>query len=65
MKLPIEVRGSDLEAPNNVAVAGQSGVSVGAFSIDRNDPQAVWLWMAADNLHLAAESAADVLREVI
>jgi aspartate-semialdehyde dehydrogenase len=62
---PIEVRSADLEPPNNVGVAGQAGVSVGAFSIDRNDPQAVWFWMAADNLHLAAESAADVLREVI
>jgi hypothetical protein len=59
------VRGAELEAPNNVGVAGQSGVSVGAISIDRNDSQAVWLWMAADNLHLAAESATDVLREVI
>jgi aspartate-semialdehyde dehydrogenase len=62
---PIEVRGADLEPPNNVGVAGQSGVSVGAISIDRNDPQAIWLWMAADNLRLAAESAADVVREVI
>jgi aspartate-semialdehyde dehydrogenase len=62
---PIEVRSADLEPPNNVAVAGQSGVSVGAFSIDRNNPQALWFWMAADNLRLAAESAADVLREVL
>jgi aspartate-semialdehyde dehydrogenase len=62
---PIEVRDAGLEPPNNVGVAGQSGVSVGAISIDRNDPQAVWFWMAADNLHLAAESASDVLREVI
>ncbi len=62
---PIEVRGADLEAPNNVGVAGQSGVSVGAISIDRNHPQAVWMWMAADNLHLAAECAAEVLREVV
>jgi len=62
---PIEVRGPDLDPPNNVAVAGQAGVSVGAISIDRNHPQAMWLWMAADNLHLAAEAAADVLREVL
>jgi hypothetical protein len=46
-------------------VAGQAGVAVGAISVDRADPRALWLWMAADNLHLAAESAADVLREVI
>lgn len=62
---PIEVRDADLDPPNNVGVVGQSGVAVGAISVDRNDPQAVWLWMAADNLHLAAECVADVLREVL
>ncbi len=62
---PVEVRGPDLDPPNNVGVAGQPGVSVGAISLDRNNPQALWLWMAADNLHLAAESAVDVLREVL
>jgi aspartate-semialdehyde dehydrogenase len=62
---PIEVRDANLEPPNNVGVAGQSGVSVGAISPDRSHPQALWLWMAADNLHLAAECAADVIREVL
>jgi aspartate-semialdehyde dehydrogenase len=62
---PIDVRGPDLDPPNNVAVAGQPGVAVGAISVDRNYPQAMWLWMATDNLHLTAESAAEVLREVL
>jgi aspartate-semialdehyde dehydrogenase len=62
---PIEVRGPGLDPPNNVGIAGQSGVAVGAISVDRNHPHAMWLWMAADNLRLAAESAADVLREVL
>jgi aspartate-semialdehyde dehydrogenase len=62
---PVDVRGSDLEPPNNVGVAGQSGVAVGALGVDRNHPQAMWIWMAADNLHLTAENAVLVLREAI
>lgn len=62
---PIEVHGGDVEPPNNVSVAGQMGVAVGAIAVDRNDPRAVWMWMAADNLRLIAENAVLVLREVI
>jgi aspartate-semialdehyde dehydrogenase len=62
---PIEVRGPDLDPPNNVGMAGQSGVAVGAITPDRNHPQGMWLWMAADNLRLVAENAAEVLREVL
>jgi aspartate-semialdehyde dehydrogenase len=62
---PIDVHGPDLEPPNNVGVAGHAGVAVGAISADRNQPQAAWLWMAADNLRLAAENTVLVLREVI
>jgi aspartate-semialdehyde dehydrogenase len=62
---PIDVHGPDLDPPNNVAVAGQTGVAVGAISVDHNQPQASWLWMAADNLRLAAENTVLVLREVI
>ena len=51
------------EPPTNVGVAGQSGLSVGAIAEDRNHPRAVWLWMAADNLRLAAENAVAVARE--
>jgi len=61
----IEVRTSDTEAPNNIAVAGQSGVSVGAVQPDRNSGNAFWLWMAADNLRLSAEAAAAVAREIL
>lgn len=62
---PIDVRGAELEPPNNVGVAAQKGVAVGAVSVDRNNSQAVWLWMAADNLRLAAENAVHVAREVV
>ena len=52
-----DVRGGGLEPPNNVGVAGQSGVAVGAITPDRNNGNAVWMWCAMDNLRLAAESA--------
>jgi len=56
----IDVRRSDLEPPTAVGVAGQDGVAVGAVAMDRNDPQACWCWLAADNLRLAAENAVAV-----
>lgn len=62
---PIDLRSSALEPPNNVGVAGQSGVAVGAISADRNNPRALWLWMAADNLKLAADNALQVIQEVL
>jgi hypothetical protein len=40
-------------------------VAVGAISPDRNRASALWLWMASDNVRLAAESALAVVREVI
>jgi aspartate-semialdehyde dehydrogenase len=61
----IDVRSGDLEAPNNLSVVGQGGVAVGAIAPDRNNGNAVWLWMAMDNFRLAAESAAMIVREVI
>jgi aspartate-semialdehyde dehydrogenase len=56
----IDVRRSDLEPPTAVGVAGQDGVAVGAVAMDRNDPQACWCWLVADNLRLAAENAVAV-----
>ncbi|HXE63866.1 MAG TPA: Asd/ArgC dimerization domain-containing protein [Bryobacteraceae bacterium] len=60
----IDVRGADVEPPDNVGVAGQSGVTVGAITPDRNDGNAVWLWAAADNLRLIAETASLIAREI-
>ena len=45
------------EPPANAGIAGESGISVGAISVDRQDPNACWAWLVADNLRLAAESA--------
>lgn len=59
----IDVRSE--EPPNNVGIAGTSGLSVGAVAQDQNFPRACWLWMVADNLKLAAENAIAVAREIV
>ncbi len=59
----VDVRTAGLEPPNNVGVAGQSGIAVGSIALDRNRPSACWIWMAADNLRLSAENAVAVARE--
>jgi aspartate-semialdehyde dehydrogenase len=56
----IDVRRSDLEPPTAVGVAGHDGVALGAVAMDRNDPQACWCWLVADNLRLMAENAVAV-----
>jgi aspartate-semialdehyde dehydrogenase len=61
----IEVRGGEVEAPTNVGQAGQSGIAVGAISPDRNQPEACWFWMAADNLRLTAENGVAVARQLL
>jgi aspartate-semialdehyde dehydrogenase len=60
-----DVRTSDLEPPNNVGVAGESGIAVGAIAPDRNSASAFWIWAAIDNLRLAAETAALIAGEVV
>lgn len=61
----VDVRVAGMEPPSNVGMAGQSGIAVGAITPDRNNGNAFWLWMAADNLRLGAESAAIVARETL
>jgi aspartate-semialdehyde dehydrogenase len=61
----IDLRGADVEPPDNVGIAGQSGIAVGAIAPDRNSANAVWIWAAVDNLRLAAESAALIVREAL
>lgn len=61
----IEVRTGDVEAPDNAGIAGQSGIAVGAITPDRNSGDAVWLWVAADNLRMIAETAALIAREAV
>jgi aspartate-semialdehyde dehydrogenase len=61
----IEVRGIEVSPPTNVGQAGQGGIAVGAIAPDRNNPEACWFWLAADNLRLAAENAVAVARELV
>jgi aspartate-semialdehyde dehydrogenase len=61
----IEVRSGEFEPPTNVGQAGQGGIAVGAIAPDRNDPNALWLWTAADNYRLASESAVAVARQLL
>jgi aspartate-semialdehyde dehydrogenase len=60
----IEVRGGEFEPPTNVSQAGQGGIAVGAISLDRNNPEACWFWLVADNLRLAAENAVALARQL-
>ncbi len=59
----IDVRPDD--PPNNIGVAGQNGLSIGAISVDPNQTRACWFWMASDNFRLSAENAVAVMREWI
>jgi aspartate-semialdehyde dehydrogenase len=61
----IDLRTGDQEPPTNVGVAGQSGITVGAITPDRNQPRAFWFWMTADNLRITAENAVGVVRETL
>lgn len=61
----IEVRGTDAEPPTNVGHAGQGGIAVGAIAEDRNNPEACWFWVVADNYRLAAENAVAVARQLV
>jgi aspartate-semialdehyde dehydrogenase len=61
----IDVRGSDLEPPTNVGIAGDTDIAVGAVRLDRNTPQACWLWMVADNLRIRAVTAVAVVHRLL
>ena len=61
----VEVREAGTDPPTVVGIAGQGGIAVGAITMDRNDPQAAWFWVVADNLRLAGENALAVARQVL
>ncbi len=50
------------DPPTNVSIAGMSGLSVGAITVDPNQPRACWMWMVSDNLRLTAENALAVAK---
>ena len=45
-------------APSNVNAAGQNEIQVSVLT-DVGDPNAIWLWAAADNLRIAASTAVE------
>lgn len=56
----VDLRGKDVELPTNVGVAGQTGIMV-SIAEDRQQPNAYWFWVGADNLRLVSENAMVVL----
>jgi aspartate-semialdehyde dehydrogenase len=61
----VDVRGRDLDPPNIVGMAGQSGIAVGAITADRNNPRACWFWVVGDNIRIMAENAVAVARTLV
>ena len=62
---PVDLRAGDTEPPNVVGIAGQGGLAIGNVTHDRNNSQAAWLWIVADNLRLRAENAIAVAQELL
>lgn len=60
----VDLRGPDVEAPSNVGVAGQAGVTA-SVAPDRNNPRAVWIYAAADNYRILADNAAAVAQQML
>jgi aspartate-semialdehyde dehydrogenase len=61
----VDVRGDSEEAPNNVGIAGQSGIAIGNVRTDRNNTRACWFWLVADNFRLQAGNAVSVAKEFL
>lgn len=60
----IDVRREDVTQPDNIGIAGQSGISVGSIVADRNNGDALWIWLAADNFRLTADNAVRLAQEL-
>ena len=54
----VTIPGADEEAPSNVSSAGQGDIQL-MLKPDPVQPNAVWLWAAADNLRIAAITAVE------
>jgi aspartate-semialdehyde dehydrogenase len=61
----VEVRDASAEPPTIVGQAGLGGVAVGAIEADRNDPEACWIWLVADNIRLQAENAVALAHRIV
>jgi aspartate-semialdehyde dehydrogenase len=56
----VDLRRQGVELPANVGVAGQTGIMV-SITEDRQNSNAYWFWVGADNLRLVADNAMVVL----
>ncbi len=54
----VAIPGAEDEAPSNVSSAGQADIQLSLKS-DPAQPNGVWLWVAADNLRIAALTAVE------
>ena len=54
----VTVTRSAEDSPSNVSAAGQSGILVSVVP-DAGRPNSAWLWIAADNLRIAASTAVE------
>jgi aspartate-semialdehyde dehydrogenase len=61
----VDIRGDQEEAPNIVGVAGQNGIAIGDIRADRNNANACWFWLVADNLRIQAAEAVAVAKEFL
>jgi len=61
---PVDLRTGDTGPPDVVSIAGQEGIAIGGVVLDRNNPQAAWMWIVADNLRLRAENAILVAQQL-
>lgn len=56
----IVLRRASQDAPSQVEVAGTDEILVDSVAIDAQYPCGIWIWAAADNLHLAALNAVEI-----
>src|SRR3954452_23665335 len=54
----VSIPGAEEDAPSNVSSAGQADIQV-SVKMDPTEPNAVWLWAAADNLRMSAITAVE------
>ncbi len=54
----IAIPGADEDSPSNVSSAGQADIQL-LIKVDPLQPNAVWLWAAADNLRISALTAVE------
>jgi aspartate-semialdehyde dehydrogenase len=60
----IDLRTTETEPPSNTGAAQQAGLQV-TVQFDRANPRAAWLFVAADNVKLVADNAAQIAKAFV